>query len=119
MRIISFFICLLFSVQSAAQVVELKKGEIAQFSGVLFDYRSAEEATRSDKLLPLYKDLTSDLEKKNEILSERVNLWMDKSNELAKDAVRAESSSRWTGVLWFGLGVLATVGAGMALRGVK
>lgn len=101
----------------------LSKGEVANCDGLLFSpnaSRKADEAIQDAKYYKLLSDRLyqrQDLTQKEiNILDERLRLYMDQSQTLAKELTYKENEDKWQKFMYFGLGVLAT---GIAVYGAS
>ncbi len=108
-KLVSLTLFLSFSVQLFAdQVLYIKKGDPAPFTGYVFDL----EAQQKNQLSLLEKDNMAkqiNLFKDDETLyTNQVLQWKTVATQNTERLVNIESNSFWQKTLFFGLGVLAT-----------
>lgn len=107
----------------ADQITELKKGQAAPYDGVLLDQEKANKAvsvllerdllkelnTSYEKTINLYKSNTDHIKQQN-------NLLLEQNDKLALQLKESQSLNTWERIGLVTLGVLITVGAGVALK---
>lgn len=107
----------------ADQITELKKGQAAPYDGVLLDQEKANKAvnvllerdllkelnTSYEKTINLYKTNTDHIKQQN-------NLLLEQNDKLALQLKESQSLNTWERIGLVTLGVLITVGAGVALK---
>jgi hypothetical protein len=99
----------------AQKAERLEKGTPAPYTGVLLDEKAAEEARKSDQLVPLLQERVNILENSNKILMTQYDLWKTQAEKSAQKAEQAQD--RWVmGVL---IGIALTVGASYTLKQVS
>ena len=118
-----FVILLLIPSLSLADVQFIEKDKVAPFDGFLFPPEKANEVKVKVIERDNYKALSEsyekslNLQKQNyDYQAEKIKLYMDQNDNLAKNLYAERNVSDWTKVMWFGVGVLATV---LTLYGVK
>jgi hypothetical protein len=106
----------------AEDVISLEKDQKAPFSGVLFSPEKANEVKRKILERDLYKELsesqdrTISLYKSNsELADKKLDLLTTQNDKLAVALKDAQGMNTLERVALFALGVLATVGAGIAI----
>lgn len=82
-------------------VAPIKKGDSAVCDGYLFSPEAESEAYKAKELAELRKA-------ENEILSQRLELYMKQSDVLAKDVARRDNTESLYRVLYFALGAVLT-----------
>lgn len=112
-----------FAEECKDPVQVIRSGEKANCDGFLFSDEAEKQAAKARDDAKYYKDLSELLHKRSEltneeirILDERLNLYMNTSNELAKEVNRKERQDFWQKTIYFSLGVLAT---GLAVYGAS
>jgi len=100
---------------TGATVYPIKKGASAQTDGFLFDNDSEREAAQYRIDADYYKTLSDKLnekvtleEKENQILEQRLQLYMSEAGALAKNQAVSESTERLYLLGAFALGVIGT-----------
>lgn len=104
-------------------VQAISKGEVANCDGLLFSEDAARKADASIQDAKYYKNLSELLTKRSElsnkeidVLTNRLELYINQSEILAKEVYRKESEDKWQKLVYFGLGVIAT---GVAVYGAS
>lgn len=89
----------------------ISKGDIANCDGLLFSPEASKKADQAIQDSKYYKGLSDKLEerktladKENDILSKRLQLYVDQSQTLATQV----TDDKYQKMIYFGLGVLAT-----------
>lgn len=96
----------------ANDVKVVKKGEVVPFDGVLFT-RELEKDIRNDiQILTKKVDTLTKLndinEKENEIITKRLKLYQDKSDQLAKNEAKLEKDTLMKNTFYFVMGAVLT-----------
>lgn len=106
-----------------ADVQYLEKGKSAPYDGFLLPSDKANEmkvnTIERDSYKLLYESTTKslNLQKQNfDYQEDKIKLYMDQNDSLAKNLYAERNVSDWTKVLWFGIGVAASI---LTLYGVK
>lgn len=106
------------AVECSTSVQVIKEGEPAPCSGFLFSDEAEKRAAEARDDVKYYGKLVPKLEKKieleiqrNGILENRLDLYMDQTETLAKRNAKIEDRSFWKHVGFFFLGGLAMYGA--------
>lgn len=105
------------------KVQELQIGQISPYTGILMPQSKADQIKmdliNADYNKAVNESLNKSIElyKSNETLYQnKVNVLTDQNNNLAKNLYEERSLSAWEKFGLFGLGILATVGAGFAIK---
>ena len=113
--LISLMILLVSHNSFAQDAVELHLGDAAPYPGILFSIPKAQEIRQNEIQLKAYKLINdslettaAELEKIKETEDQKVNILLTQNDSLAKDLADARSTSEFTKILWFSLGVVAT-----------
>jgi hypothetical protein len=102
---------------SFAQVADVKKGEPAPFTGVLFSPEASQDLKKRVETGEIDSEKVRLLNEQNKILQERVDLWMKQSDALSKRVVEMQDDSFWKKSAYFGLGAVVTVVMAFAVKG--
>ena len=112
-----------FSFQAVGQVTYIQKDTPAPFNGYLFtperELKIRTELMEKDYLLKqidLEASIRDNLRNQLTLTEDQTKLWRGESERLAKELTSRRDRSFWVNVGFFGLGVLATVGAAYALK---
>lgn len=112
---VSLFICCTLSFTSSAfgfcreNVQPIKEGQVANCEGFLFSPQAESDAFKAKE--------TSDLQKsENEILEQRLKLYMDENNTLAQNQAKHDSNESYIRLGYFVLGILVT---GLTVRNLR
>lgn len=127
MKHIIFIIVFLFNQSSWAscpnKIMELKKGEPAPCSGLLFSPKASEEVDNKLEELEYNKKLVTKLlqrqgltDKYIDTVEKRLQLYMNQSYTLAQELNRKENEDKWQKALYFTLGIAAFYGASKLRR---
>lgn len=122
MRVISILLVyvLIFSQTTFAgdcpeDVQVIEKGQIANCSGVLLSPEASKKVDETQEDAKYYKTLSDKLQlrydymgKEVNLLDQRLKLYVDQSEVLAREVHRKESEDKWQKFIYFGLGVFAT-----------
>lgn len=104
------------SADASPSPLELKKGQPAPFSGVLF----TDEDEQKLRIIYLNNDFLTQkdtlLEDQNATLQKQVTLWNGQATTNAQQLAEAQSDTFWKKAAFFALGMVATIGAGLALK---
>jgi len=108
--VISFM--LLYPQAHAQDVKVVKKGEVVPFDGVLFT-KELEKTIRMDiqlaeKKVETLSELNDLNEKEIDILTKRLNLYQEKTIEMADREVSNENSTFWKHTIYFLSGAIIT-----------
>lgn len=90
------------------QVIELKQGSSAPFSGILFGYKEEASIRKDSELLPIVQKRVDLYQDEITALQGQVDLWKTQAQSDAKIAVERTNDSFWKNAAFFALGVLAT-----------
>lgn len=108
---------------NADQLIPIKKGEVAAFDGALADVERLNTIKSGLQERDLYKQITEsqqksiDLLKQNDSYSEtKVTMLLKQNDDLEKSLQSSQSMNSWEKIGLVTLGVLMTVGAGVAAR---
>lgn len=103
------------NVAQAAQVVPLKKGEVAPFAGVLFDPPAEQKMRLTAEQLDYYKALSESQSKinqklveTNQIMDDRLQLYLKQNDVLASRLTESRDSAWWERAGMFVLGAVLT-----------
>lgn len=105
--------------------VALREGEPAPFSGLLFSPKKANELRANliekeywQKMAESYQTTVTGFENILKIKDDNNKLLLERNDQISKTLRDQKDFNTWERVGWFGLGVLATVLAGFAVREV-
>lgn len=87
-------------------VQPIKEGQVANCEGYLFSPGAESEAHKAKEIADLQRS-------ENEILEQRLKLYMDTTSDLSKDIAKRDNNESYIRLFYFGLGVLV---AGFAVR---
>lgn len=90
-------------------VQPVKQGQAAICDGYLFSPDAESKAYKASRLADLYKD-------ENQILQERLNLYIQESKTLSQDIAKRDTNESLYRIIYFGLGVLVT---GFVVRNIR
>lgn len=120
-------ICLITSgTVRAEDTVLIEKEQKAPFAGILFSLPKANEIRGQLLERDLYKELSDSQQKtiqlyksNNELSESKVNMLLEQNDKLSASLRSSQSLNTWECVGLFTLGILATVGAGLAIRSLN
>lgn len=124
-KTIAFLLLLTYSsvYSFADQVSELKKGQPAPYDGILLDQEKANKAANILLERDLLKELNASYEKtmnlykiNTEHIKHQNNILLEQNDKLALQLKESQSLNTWERIGLVTLGVLITVGAGIALK---
>lgn len=108
---------------SVPDVLSLNKGDNAPFAGLLFSIEKSNAIKAQLVQLDLYKELSDsqqksiDFLKANQELEEKkVNTLLEQNDKLSEQLKSTQSFNNWERIAIFTLGIIATVGAGFAIK---
>ena len=101
----------------AQQVAEVKKGDQAPFTGVLFGPKEDMELRKQILEREYLLKENELIKKQSELLQQRTELWKKQSEDLSKELVDSQNDSFWKKAAFFALGSVATIGMAFAVRG--
>lgn len=97
------------------KVTPIEKGEASQCTGYVFSPDAEKDAAKDRDDVQFYKELADKLtkrsilsDKENNILSQRLNLYINESNVLAKDKAQHDTTDNLLKFAYFAAGVLVT-----------
>lgn len=98
-----------------ANVVPIKKGDPAPCNGFYFPDNAEKEAAQAKKDAEYFSDLADAYQKKSElqtdennVLEQRLKLYMDTTQNLSKDLAQRDNTDSLYRFLYFGLGIVVT-----------
>lgn len=91
----------------------LAKGQVANCDGLLMSPKASKKADEAIQDAKYYKLLSDKLIERQDyttkeinILDQRLKLYVEQSNTLAKELVYKENQDKWQRFVWFGAGIL-------------
>lgn len=100
---------LAYGTACAQNVQAIKEGQVANCEGYLFSPAAESEAYKATQLVDLYKD-------QNQILEERLKLYINESTQLAKEKARKDTTEDLIRIGYFLGGILTTA---LVVRNVR
>lgn len=95
--------------ECARNVSPIKEGQVASCDGYLFSPKAESDAYKATQLSDLYKD-------QNQILEERLKLYINESTQLIKEKARRDTTEDLIRIGYFFGGMLATA---LVVRNVR
>ncbi len=103
------------------QVIE--QGQTAECKGFLFSPQAEHDAANDRDNMDYYVNMNEAYrarqklqEDENQVLEQRLKLYMDSTTNLSKEVASRDNNSNLYNVVWFGLGVIATA---LVVRNVR
>lgn len=110
----------------SGKATAMKAGDIAKYDGVLLDADKANFVEQQVKQNELYKEIIDSQSKSIDLLKEnetydanKVSLLSNQNDQLAEQLQKTQGMTNWERIGLVALGVVMTIGAGLAIRGAS